>query len=167
MIEFENDRRIEVHQFDGDLDCPYCSTPLFVDSRWDIDSWSDGKWAGNCPHVFYFYTWGPHNPYQLMRVRSDFAANFVHKLTTSERYLAAVGENLIQPLTDDEIFHFGSGKFDWGADVGIAVAKSCWHFPEVAFPDSIPSRSRIFHTVKYPVYVNIAVSPDLPPVYGS
>ena len=160
MIEFENDRGIEIHQYDGDLDCPYCSTPLFINSRWDINRWLDGNWAGNCPHVFYFYTWGPNHPYQLMRVRSDFSASFVHKLTNSETYLSAVADNLIQPLSDDEINLFSSGNFTFGADIAASVAKACWHFPEVAIPESIPFRSRIFHIVKYPVYVNIAVSPS-------
>jgi hypothetical protein len=167
MIEFENVRGIEVHQFEGDLNCPYCNEPLFIDSRWDSDSWANGKWAGKCPHVFYFYTWGPDNPYQLISVRSDFAADFIQKLTISERYLAAVTDNLIQPLNDDEVTLFASGNYNWGADIGASVAKSSWHFPEVAIPDSIPLNSKIFHIIQYPIYVNIAVSPDYPPLAGS
>ena len=158
MIEFENNRGIDVMQFEADLNCPYCHEPLFIDSSWNTNSWADGNWAGNCPHTFYFYTWGPNNPYQLMHVRPDFAADFVHKLIASEKYLAAVTDNLIQPLSDAEISLFASGNFNWGADIGISVAKSCRHFPEVAIPNSIPLRSKIFHVVKYPVYVNIAVS---------
>ena len=167
MIKFENDRGIEVHQFEGELNCPNCSAPLFIDSQWHINSWPEGKWAGKCPHVIYFYSWGLDNPYQLLRVRSDFAADFIQILTTSERYLAAVSENLIQPLSDNEISLFASGSFHWGAGIGALVAKSCWHFPEVAIPGSIPLNSKIFHIVKYPVYVNIAVSPDLPSIYRS
>ena len=102
-----------------------------------------------------------------MRARSDFAADFIHKIITSDRYMAAVGENLIQPLTDVEISLFASGNFKWGADIGASVAKSSWHFPEVAIPSSIPLNSKIFHIVQYPIYVNIAVSPDFPPLNRS
>jgi len=160
-IDFENDRGIEVLQIEGDLQCPYCRETLFSAALWNVESWNDGNWAGICPHLIFIYTWGKDHPYQLNHVRSDFATIFIQKLTATQRYQDAVGNNVIPALTDYEILKFSSCSFEWGSDIGSSVAQSCWHFPEVVIPETIPFRTQIFHVNNYPDYINIAVSPDL------